>query len=77
VNAELAKLNPAMSPDQRKFSIDTLKKGNFIDGLGTPDSHLGHLTPARWNTIYQQLLSLGVTAHPIDPATAYTLQFNP
>jgi NitT/TauT family transport system substrate-binding protein len=77
VNAELSKLNPAMSPDQMRFSIDTLKSGHFIDGLGTPDSHLGHFTAERWSTIYQQLQSLGVTAHPIDPATAYTLRFNP
>lgn len=77
VDAELSKLNPAMNAYQMQFSVDTLKSGHFIDGLGTPESHLGHFTPERWNAIYQQLLALGVTAHPIDPATAYTLRFNP
>ncbi len=77
VDAELGKLNPAMSTDQMQFSVQTLKDQHFIDGLGTPDSHLGHFTAERWNNLYQQLVSLKVTAQPIDPATAYTLQFAP
>jgi hypothetical protein len=60
-----------------QFSIDTLKAGHFIDGDGTPDSHLGHFTADRWTTTYRQLLDLKVIDHPIDPTTAYTLRFNP
>ena len=77
VDRELSRLNPAMSPEQMRFSIDTLKAGHFIDGDGTPDSHLGHFTAERWNTIYRQLVDLKVVARPIDPATAYTTRFNP
>ena len=77
VDAELSRLNPAMSQDQMRFSVETLKDQHFIDGLGTPDSHLGHFTPERWSAIYQQLVSLKVTDRAIDPATAYTLQFAP
>ena len=77
VDAQLAKLNPNMNPEQMKFSIDTLRKDHFIDGAGTPESHLGHFTAERWATTYKQLVDLKVTAAPIDPATAYTLQFNP
>ena len=77
VDAEISKLNPAMSVDQMKFSVDTLKSGLFIEGQGTADSHLGHLTPERWDTIYKQLVELGVTAKPIDPKIAYTTQFAP
>jgi NitT/TauT family transport system substrate-binding protein len=77
VDAQLAKLNPAMSPDQMLFSVQTLISGHFLDGDNTPDSHLGHMTAARWSTINQQLQDLKVTPHPIDPTTAYTLQFNP
>ena len=77
VDAQLSKLNPAMSAEQMKFSVDTLRSGHFIDGEGTPDSHLGHFTPERWDKTYQQLLSLGVIAHPIDPTTAYTTRFIP
>lgn len=77
VNAEIAKLNPNMSPEQMKFSTDTLKSNHFIDGEGTPQSHLGHFEAERWATTYKQLVDLKVTSAPIDPTAAYTLQFNP
>lgn len=77
VNAQLSKLNPNMNPEQMKFSIDTLRQNHFIDGTGTPESHLGHFTAERWATTYKQLVDLKVTAASIDPASAYTLQFNP
>lgn len=77
VDAELSKLNPAMSPGQMKFSIETLKSGHFIDGDGTPTSHLGHIDPQRWATTYQQLLDLKVMPRPIDPTTTYTTRFDP
>jgi NitT/TauT family transport system substrate-binding protein len=77
VDREIARLNPAMSPEQMQFSIETLKSGNFIDGDGSADSHLGHFTAERWMTTYQQLLDLKVIARPIDPASAFTLRFAP
>jgi len=77
VDREISRLNPAMSPEQMQFGIDTLKSGHFIDGDGSGDSHLGHFTAERWNTNYRQLLDLKVITRPIDPATAYTLRFNP
>jgi NitT/TauT family transport system substrate-binding protein len=77
VDAQISKLNPAMSPGQMQFSVQTLKDQHFIDGARTPDSHLGHFTAERWTNMYQQLVDLKVTANPIDPATAYTLQFAP
>jgi NitT/TauT family transport system substrate-binding protein len=77
VNAELHRLNPAMDPAQMQFSIDTLRQDHFVDGPGTPETHLGHFTPERWATTYRQLVDLHVTPHPIDPTTAYTLTFAP
>lgn len=77
VNAELSRLNPAMSAEQMQFSVETLKSGHFIEGDGTAESHLGHFAQARWSAIYQQLRDLNVIAAPIDPASAYTLRFNP
>jgi NitT/TauT family transport system substrate-binding protein len=76
-DAEIAKLNPAMSPEQMAFSVKTLKEQHFIDGDGTADSHLGHFTDARWDSLYQLLVKLKVTQNPIDPKTAYTMQFAP
>jgi NitT/TauT family transport system substrate-binding protein len=76
-DAEISRLNPNMSVDQMRFSVETLKAGHFIDGPGTPDSHLGHFTAERFTTIYKQLVDLGVITKPFDPAIAYTLRFNP
>jgi hypothetical protein len=33
------------------------------------------MDPARWATLYKQLLELKVIDKQFDPATAYTLQF--
>ena len=77
VDAELSRLNPAMSAGQMRFSVETLKRDHFIDGMGTGDSHLGHFTAERWNALYQQLVALKVTDQPIDPASAYSLRFAP
>jgi hypothetical protein len=38
---------------------------------------LGRFDPARWTSMYQQLLELKVISKPFDPAIAYTLQFMP
>jgi NitT/TauT family transport system substrate-binding protein len=77
VNAAIKDLNPAMRSDQMNYSIQTLKSGHFLDGDGTPTCHLGHLDATRFTTTYKQLVDLGVIAHPFDPTTAFTLQFNP
>lgn len=77
VDRLIGTLNPAMSPEQMRFSIETLKSGGFIAGESTPESHLGHFTAQRWATLYQQLLDLKVIAHPFDPTTAYTTRFAP
>jgi NitT/TauT family transport system substrate-binding protein len=76
-DAVISKLNPAMSREQMQFSVDTLKSQHFIDGLGTGDSHLGHFTPQRWATMYNQLVDLKVITQPLDPATTYTTRFVP
>lgn len=75
VNAELTKLNPAMSPELMAYSVQTLKAGHFVDGEGTAESHLGHFTAERWAKTYDQLHSLGLITNPIDPSTAYTAAF--
>ena len=60
VDAEIGRLNPAMSGDQTRFSVQTLKDQHFIEGDSTPASHLGHFAPERWSTLYQQLVDLKV-----------------
>ena len=74
VNAELVKLNPAMSLEQMQFTCQALKDGHFIYPDDDP-SKTGSFDPARWTQMYQQLVNLKVIQHSIDPATAYTMQF--
>jgi NitT/TauT family transport system substrate-binding protein len=82
-NAEISKLNPAMSPGQMAFSYQTLKDQHFLTGDGPNDPKLvsgdmlGKFTTQRWATLYAQLLDLKVITTPIDPSKAYTLQFTP
>jgi NitT/TauT family transport system substrate-binding protein len=74
-NQMIEKLNPAMSADWASYSYSTLKSGHFISGEDPSGDQTGQLDPARWQTMYTQLLALGVLKHPIDPRTAFTTQF--
>ncbi len=74
-HAAVARLNPALSPAWMQFSWQQLKEGHFVTGPATDGSQLGQMAPARWTTLYNQLLDLKVIDKPFDPATAYTLQF--
>jgi NitT/TauT family transport system substrate-binding protein len=77
VNTEIAKLNPAMSAQQMKFSYEALRDQHFITGNTPNGADLGRFDPARWTSMYQQLLDLKVIQKPFDPSTAYTMQFQP
>jgi hypothetical protein len=71
VNADLLRLNPAQAPEQMQFTRQALKNGHFVDG-GNP-ANTGHMEPARWAVMYAQLYDLKLIVHPLDPASAYTL----
>jgi len=74
-DAALLKLNPALNPAQEAFTAAALKNGGFITGNNPSGAQIGQMTAARWNTIYEQLKSLGILQGPVDPSTAYSLQF--
>jgi NitT/TauT family transport system substrate-binding protein len=73
-HAEIVKLNPAIDSDWLRFSWQALRDGHFITS-DAPGERLGGMDAARWNTMYRQLLDLGVIDRPLDPSLAYTLQF--
>jgi NitT/TauT family transport system substrate-binding protein len=77
VNAAIGKLNPAMSVPQMKFSYEALRDQHFITGDAPNGADLGRFDPARWTSMYQQLLDLKVIQKPFDPTIAYTMQFMP
>jgi len=79
-NAHLLQLNPALNPAQESYTAQTLRDGGFITGGDPPDPsspQTGHMTASRWQASYDQLRSLGILHGPLDPATAYSLQFAP
>ena len=74
-NAMIEKLNPALNPDWASYSYNALKSGHYISGDDPAGDQTGQLDAARWTTLYHQLLDLHVIQKPIDPATAYTLEY--
>lgn len=76
-NEEIARLNPAMSRDQMAFTLQALKDGKFIVGSDTDGGQVGRFDPARWQTMYRQLLELKIVTKPFDPTIAYTRDFLP
>jgi NitT/TauT family transport system substrate-binding protein len=75
VNAQIAKLNPAMSIPLMKFSYEALRDQNFITGKAPNQADVGRFDPARWTNMYQQLLQLKLIHNPFDVTSAYTVKF--
>ena len=76
-NALLLKLNPALNPAQEVYSAQALRDGGFVTGTAPGGDQTGQMTAARWQTISDQLKSLGIVQSSLDPATAYSLKFLP
>jgi NitT/TauT family transport system substrate-binding protein len=74
-NEYLLKLNPALNPAQEAYTAQALRDGSFITGDDKSGAQVGRMTAARWQEGYDQLKSLGILHGPVDPASAYTLQF--
>jgi NitT/TauT family transport system substrate-binding protein len=74
-NAYLLKLNPALNPEQEKFSAEALRDGHFVTGDDPSGALTGHMSAERWQTTYSQLQSLGILHGPVDPTATYSLNF--
>ena len=74
-NAMIARLNPALNSEWMQFTWQQLRDGRFITGDDSSGAQIGQMDPARWSTLYGQLVDLKVIDKSFDPATAYTLQF--
>jgi len=74
-NAALLKLNPALNPAQEAYSAKALRDGGFITGADANDPQTGRMTAARWQTLYDQLNSLGILHGEVDLPTTYALNF--
>lgn len=74
-HAAILKLNPALNAQWMEFTWKALRDGHFVAGDDPSGGQLGKMDPARWDTMYKQLLDLKVITKEFDPKTAYTLQF--
>jgi NitT/TauT family transport system substrate-binding protein len=74
-NTMIAKLNPALNPEWMQFTWQQLRDGHFVAGDDPSGALVGQMDSQRWATMYEQLIDLKVIDRPIDPASAYTLQF--
>jgi len=74
-NGAIAKLNPALNAAWMHFTWQALRDGNFVTGSDASGAQIGQMEPARWQTMYEQLMDLKVIDKQLDPSTAYTLQF--
>jgi NitT/TauT family transport system substrate-binding protein len=74
-NAEIVKLNPALSKDWMEYSYAALKKGGYIEGSDATGALVGKFDATRWQSMYSQLLELQVLKKPVDVRSAYTTQF--
>lgn len=77
IDSYLLQLNPALNPAQETYTAQTLRDGGFVTGSDPSGAQTGHMTVARWQAGYDQLKTLGILHGPLNPATAYTLQFVP
>jgi hypothetical protein len=46
-----------------------------VTGGDPSGAQVGRMDPARWQTTYEQLKSLGILQGQVDPATTYSLKF--
>jgi NitT/TauT family transport system substrate-binding protein len=74
-NTLLLTLNPALNPAQVAYTAEALRDGGFINGGDISGAQAGRMTAARWTAGYEQLKSLDILDGPLDPSTAYSLQF--
>jgi NitT/TauT family transport system substrate-binding protein len=74
-NALLLTLNPALNPAQVAYTAEALRDVGFINGGDISGAQAGRMTAARWTAGYEQLKSLDILDGPLDPLTAYSLQF--
>ena len=74
-NAELLKLNPALNAEQEAYTAQALRDGGFVTGGDPTGAQTGRMNAARWTAGYEQLKSLGILQGPLDPTTAYSLNF--
>lgn len=65
------------APDVQMFSYNQMKRLHLILDATSLKHGIGYFSPARWQTLKQQMLSVGQKVGPVSPAATFTDQFVP
>jgi len=74
-NAMIKKLNPEMTDELLKYSVDTMKQYGIVDSGDTLKNGIGAMTDARMASFFDKMVKAGVVKGDIDWKSAYTLRF--
>jgi NitT/TauT family transport system substrate-binding protein len=74
-NALIKKMNPDMTDELLKYSVDTMKQYGIVDSGDTLKNGIGAMTDARMASFFDKMVKAGVVKGDIDWKSAYTLRF--
>ncbi|ETR78198.1 nitrate ABC transporter substrate-binding protein [Afipia sp. P52-10] len=74
-NAMIKKLNPEMTDDLLKFSVEKMKEYGIVDSGDTLKDGIGAMSDARMTSFFDKMVKAGVVRADIDYRKGYTLRF--
>ena len=74
-NALIKKMNPDMTDDLLKYSVDKMKDYGIVDSGDALKSGIGTMTDARMASFFDKMVKAGVVKGDLDYRKSYTLRF--
>jgi NitT/TauT family transport system substrate-binding protein len=74
-NALIKKMNPDMTDELLKYSVDTMKQYGIVDSGDTLKNGIGAMTDDRMASFFDKMVKAGVVKGNIDWKSSYTLRF--
>jgi NitT/TauT family transport system substrate-binding protein len=71
----IKKLNPEMTDDLLKFSVEKMKEYGIVDSGDTLKDGIGAMSDARMTSFFDKMVKVGVVRADIDYRKGYTLRF--
>jgi NitT/TauT family transport system substrate-binding protein len=74
-NAMIRKLNPEMTDDLLRYSLNTMKENGIVDSGDSLKDGIGAMSDARMASFFDKMVRAGVVRRDVDFRKAYTLRF--
>jgi len=74
-NALIKKMNPEMTDELLKFSVDRMKEYGIVDSGDTLKNGIGGISDARMASFFDKMAKAGVVRRDLDYRKSYTLRF--